>query len=320
SSTPIPAVQTSLMNTPYTEDGANYSSVKCSFIKPFPTVTGTLEYSVFISPGSVTPHVSFAGSNTIESPVSPSVTCSPSPYVPENQNVTCTCSTQSLGNPEGRLMWFRGNNFINTGNYGDTSLVMTPQTLTLSDHGNTIFRCGVDWIQAIQGKQYTASVGYGPPRPTLTVSAVEVTENQTVTFSCQADAGRPAPSVTLAKNGTELTNQSSPLSHSVSRARCEDAGVYTCIASNGMGPDTTDDVTLLVNVQKTTEENSKNIRYFEVVAGKPGAGVRSKSSWTPDLRAQARGVAAHTAQAVSNKPARAMENTRMSTTVHKESL
>ncbi|KAK7485504.1 hypothetical protein BaRGS_00023192, partial [Batillaria attramentaria] len=85
-------------------------------------------------------------------------------------------------------------------------------------------------------------------RPTLAVSSVEVSENMTVTFTCRADDGRPTPYVILAKrdNRTELTNQSSPLSHSVSRVRCQDAGVYTCTASNGMGPDTMDDVTLRV--------------------------------------------------------------------------
>ncbi|KAK7485533.1 hypothetical protein BaRGS_00023221, partial [Batillaria attramentaria] len=287
SSTAIPASQTSLTKTAYTEGGATYNSVTCSFNRAFPIVTGTYTYSVIISPGTVTPTVS--GSNTIESPVSPSVTCSPSPYVPENQTVTCTCNTQSLGNPEGRLMWFRGNDLINTGNYGDTTLVMTPQPLTRSDHGNTVFRCDAGWShsQVIRGEQYTASVGSHPSSstavyqylfpgplcftqswlrqplvlitnltgqetdidsPTLTVSPVEVSENMTVTFICRADDARPTPYVILAKrdNGTELTNQSSPLSHSVSRARCEDADVYTCTASNGMGPDMMDDVTLRV--------------------------------------------------------------------------
>ena len=98
-------------------------------------------------------------------PVRPSAptitTCSPNGTVPANTAVSCTCTTGSVGQPQGRLKWVKvaDGSRISVGGYGSTTLQMTPQTLTLSDHGVNKFRCDVDWVVNVTGEHFRASVG-----------------------------------------------------------------------------------------------------------------------------------------------------------------
>ncbi|KAK7477527.1 hypothetical protein BaRGS_00031212 [Batillaria attramentaria] len=119
----------------------------CSFSKRLPTDDGNYTYTVVVSPGNRERTV---GSVEIGAP-----------YVPgHNTSVVCTCNTRSVGRPEGRLRWFRGsgnNNPINSGNYGDTSLIMTPQTLTQADYDVTTFHCDVDWVETVSGGTHVKS-------------------------------------------------------------------------------------------------------------------------------------------------------------------
>ena len=87
-------------------------------------------------------------------------TCSPNGTVPANTAVSCTCTTSSVGQPQGRLKWVKvaDRSQISVGGYGSTTLPMTPQTLTLSDH-NVEFRCDVDWVEDVTGQSFRASVG-----------------------------------------------------------------------------------------------------------------------------------------------------------------
>ena len=97
-------------------------------------------------------------------PVRPSAptitTCSPNGTVPANTAVSCTCTTGSVGQPQGRLKWVKvtDGRQITVGSYGSTTLQMTPQTLTLSDH-DVKFRCDVDWVEDVTGQSFRASVG-----------------------------------------------------------------------------------------------------------------------------------------------------------------
>ncbi|KAK7477528.1 hypothetical protein BaRGS_00031213 [Batillaria attramentaria] len=255
--TTIPGVTLTL--TPDISDTSNTQNRTgtCTFSKRLPADDGNYTYTVAISPGNT----QRSGNVKIVRPMAPTVTCSPRPYVPENTKVSCTCNTENVGLPVGRLRWFRGSghsNPINIGTYGGRSLIMTKQTLTRSDHDVTTFRCDVQWAEFISGAHYTASVGYSPREFKLTVSASTVDEGQSVTFDCQAD-GRPTPTVTLVNrdSNTEIATESSPLSHIVSSARCEDAGVYTCSASNGIGPDQVETTTLLVNCRPRVSDDVK---------------------------------------------------------------
>ncbi|KAK7477532.1 hypothetical protein BaRGS_00031217 [Batillaria attramentaria] len=156
----IPNVTLTL--TPDPSDVSNIQDRRgtCSFSKRLPTDDGNYTYTVVVSPGNTE---RTAGSVEIVRPVMPRVSCCPSPYVPgQNTSVVCTCNTQSVGRPEGRLRWFRGsgnNNPINSGNYGDTNLIMTPQMVTFADFDVTTFRCDVDWIETVSGESYTARMG-----------------------------------------------------------------------------------------------------------------------------------------------------------------
>ena len=87
--------------------------------------------------------------------------CSPNGTVPANASVTCTCTASSVGQPQGRLKWVKvaDGSQITVGSYGTTTLKMTSQTLTLSDHDVNKFRCDVEWVEAVRGEGFRASVG-----------------------------------------------------------------------------------------------------------------------------------------------------------------
>ena len=94
-------------------------------------------------------------------PSAPTITTySPNGTVPANTAVSCTCTTSSVGQPQGRLKWVKvtDGSQITAGGYGSTTLQMTPQTLTLSDH-DVKFRCDVDWVEDVTGQLFRASVG-----------------------------------------------------------------------------------------------------------------------------------------------------------------
>ena len=94
-------------------------------------------------------------------PSAPTITsCSPNGTVPANTVVSCTSTASSVGQPQGRLKWVKvvDGSQITVGGYGSTTLQMTPQTLTLSDH-DVKFRCDVDWVEDVTGQSFRASVG-----------------------------------------------------------------------------------------------------------------------------------------------------------------
>ena len=94
-------------------------------------------------------------------PSAPTITtCSPNGTVPANTAVSCTCTTGSVGQPQGRLKWVKvaDGSQISVGGYGSTTLQMTPQTLMLGDH-DLKFRCDVDWVVNVTGEHFRASVG-----------------------------------------------------------------------------------------------------------------------------------------------------------------
>ena len=95
-------------------------------------------------------------------PVAPSLpTCDGGEYIPENTNVSCTCSTDNIGTPAGRLRWTKTGNpsiVLASGDYGRASLSVS-QTLQRDDHQSTQFLCSVDWASEFLGPPVTFDVG-----------------------------------------------------------------------------------------------------------------------------------------------------------------
>ncbi|KAK7477526.1 hypothetical protein BaRGS_00031211 [Batillaria attramentaria] len=173
--TVIPNVTLTLTPDPSNTNNTQNRNGTCSFSKRLPTDDGNYTYTVVVSPGN---RERTSGSVEIVRPVMPRVSCCTSHYVPgQSTSFVCTCNTQSVGRPEGRLRWFRGsgnNNLINTGNYGDTNLKMTPQMVTSADFDVTTFRCDVDWIETVSGENYTARMARHAVCPTAEVEESSV--------------------------------------------------------------------------------------------------------------------------------------------------
>ena len=69
--------------------------------------------------------------------------------------MSCTCNG-SVGQPAGRLMWFKDNAPVKLGTYNDVSLMLT-LAVNRSDDGD-VLRCDVDWVTRTEGSPYTLRV------------------------------------------------------------------------------------------------------------------------------------------------------------------
>ncbi|KAK7105895.1 uncharacterized protein [Littorina saxatilis] len=215
--------------------GYTPSSRVCNFTEALPTAVGVYTYSVTVNPGDVSMEASFTG----EHPSAPTMTgCSADDYIAENTAVSCTCRTVNVGQPAGRLVWFRGVDSVKFGNYGDDTLTVS-HTLTRADHDVTQFRCVVDWATNVQGESRTFKVGYKPERLSFKLGSgsqteVTVKENNTVLLTCEADSRPVADMTVVRQGGLEVNSSQSPLTFPLT-ASCTDTGTYLCSASNVIG-------------------------------------------------------------------------------------
>ncbi|XP_025103259.1 uncharacterized protein LOC112569634 [Pomacea canaliculata] len=217
-------------------------SGSCQFNTTLPTEEGLYGFLVLISPSGQ----HFAASDkwfTVEQPKSPTVSCSPYPYVLENTNVICTCRTTSLGQPAGYLRWIIANltnekiAVVQEEHTFVSKELQYTHHMTLSDHDRTWLRCDVIWgTSGSQGENYTARVGYGSKTPRLSLNGrgrhVTVMEGDKVQFRCESD-GRPAPNVSIYNNDNNsvIVRGSSLVVYTVI-ARCQDTATYSCAAKN----------------------------------------------------------------------------------------
>ncbi|XP_070182481.1 sialic acid-binding Ig-like lectin 10 isoform X2 [Littorina saxatilis] len=189
---------------------------------------------------------------SISRPSTPTITCTPSGRVTENNTVTCTCTTDNVGQPAGRLRWLRGSSDIIASSAPGGNKLELRQTLNRSDDG-VQFRCRLDWSDKSETSTvYNASVGYPPSTSELTISPsspsrpVTVSENSTVSFTCKATGGNPPSTMTLSDVTSTQRSGPSPLTFDLPAARCEHSGVYTCTGSNGYGQAVIDTASLHV--------------------------------------------------------------------------
>ncbi|XP_070201159.1 uncharacterized protein [Littorina saxatilis] len=245
------SVTPNLLPSPIDTNNTSDRAGSCDVILPFLIDTGAYDCSVAVSPGNTQ-----VSSDTFQivRPSQPVLSC-PSDPVPENSTVTCTCSTDNIGQPGGRLRLYTGtnNNFdteVISGAYDVSSLTMTWQ-VTRSDHDVRQFRCVNNWSVNVTAQDgFTVTVATSPSMVNLTLNSqsglLQVKENQSLTvgFICTA-SGAPPPNLLLTtEDGKEVARlrgiglvRQSRLLHtlSLSGARCEDSAVYTCTADNGVG-------------------------------------------------------------------------------------
>ena len=94
---------------------------------------------------------------------------------------------------------------------------------------------------------------------TLTVNNANTTttvnESDSISVNCTA-SGRPTAAIVLTKNGETVSSRPkgevtrddvAMLTNVMSRARCEDAGHYTCQVRNDVGQPDTHNITVFVN-------------------------------------------------------------------------
>ncbi|KAL8573049.1 hypothetical protein ACOMHN_010479 [Nucella lapillus] len=249
-----------LVLSPTASDTSNTAdrSGRCDVTMSIPVTSGTYPCNVTVNPGNTqTP----CGSFTITRPSPPTISC-PSGFIPENTPLTCTCNTSNIGQPGGRLRWYTGtgSNFsteVVSANYDVTTLEMT-RTVTRGDHGRK-FGCVNNWtVKVNAASDYTVSVGYRASDTKLTINGkttITVSEKETVALTCQS-RGRPAPELKLLQRDVELarynggqlslSEERSQLSHNTA-ARCDNTGIITCRASNGVGSAQDISVQLYVN-------------------------------------------------------------------------
>ncbi|KAK7499767.1 hypothetical protein BaRGS_00009108 [Batillaria attramentaria] len=146
--------------TPFiTTDGKQYYRGFYTYTWPVPSRDGHYVYFSEPYPGPRYSRLRAAEEFTIVSPSPPAHNCSSVRIIAELGHLTCTCSSLSMGQPPGRLIWYSGDVAVVTGEYGVSTLRATYDVDRQDDGKN--FMCQLDWAVS-----YNASVSdrvaYGP--------------------------------------------------------------------------------------------------------------------------------------------------------------
>ncbi|XP_070182380.1 uncharacterized protein, partial [Littorina saxatilis] len=196
-----PTLQPSPSDTSDTSDRTG----SCDVTLPLPSNSATYTCTVTVNPGNTQ-----SSSNNIQimRPPPPELSC-PSDPVPENSNVSCTCRTDNIGQPGGRLRWYTGTgNNVDTevvsGVYDVNSVTMT-WPVTRSDDVRK-FRCVNNWAVNITSvNDFIVTVVSPPSQPTIHAPSTGypfiAAVTQSATLTCDSSTpGRPAASYTWPVN------------------------------------------------------------------------------------------------------------------------
>ncbi|KAK7485542.1 hypothetical protein BaRGS_00023230, partial [Batillaria attramentaria] len=194
-----------LSNTSYTTTevpgDTDYRRGTCSVTADIPPTSGTYYYRIVVHPGG-TENVS--DPVTVDEPSTPTITsCSPDFWAPIGSQLMCTCNTNDIGQPTGRLQWVRNGSVVKSGNYGDNSLSTTQVTLTQGDDGSQ-FTCRVEWIQDKQSATHTVRVAWGPDNVNIPGSRTfdtDSTGSRDLSLSCDATDVNPSTNLTYSWTG-----------------------------------------------------------------------------------------------------------------------
>ncbi|XP_076445078.1 uncharacterized protein LOC143282992 [Babylonia areolata] len=97
---------------------------------------------------------------SVSIPSRPYHTCTDVSYIPETRGITCMCTADNLGVPEGRLIWSVGNVTVATGEYGVQQLLLPTDSMT-RDKDGMLAVCQLDWINP-QYAMLPWNIAYGP--------------------------------------------------------------------------------------------------------------------------------------------------------------
>ncbi|XP_076438269.1 uncharacterized protein LOC143277372 [Babylonia areolata] len=221
---------------------------RCDFPdRTLSATAGTYTYRVTVSPGQT---VKTDSSVVVETPATPSISCSPTGYVSEGRELTCTCSGD-VGRPAGRLQLFReSTNTFTPGQYGGNTL-QEKLTVSKADNGKKV-RCDVDWVTDITGQVFTIQVAYGPTRadlPDPPVYELHPTQsnNQPLTLTCSAVGVNPGATYSWSGSRCDGTTGSTC---SFVPTQGDNGGDISCTAVN-----------TITNVRKTSDTRTLRIHY-----------------------------------------------------------
>ncbi|KAL8560666.1 hypothetical protein ACOMHN_053326 [Nucella lapillus] len=233
-----------LVLSPNASDTSNTAdrSGRCDITISMPATSGTYSCSVSVNPGNTQ---TSCGSFTITRPSPPTISC-PSDFIPENTPLTCTCNTNNIGQPGGRLRWYTGTGSdvsteVVSASYDVPTLEMT-RPVTRADHGRK-FRCVNNWMVKVNAaSDYTASVACKPRSITAMPVPPKVNFiNKPVTLVFDLEAFPLPNKFTFKYLGSTQNSQPVPASIEL-RAECSNTYadfVVRCIVSVDKAKDST---------------------------------------------------------------------------------
>ncbi|XP_076438410.1 uncharacterized protein LOC143277461 isoform X2 [Babylonia areolata] len=228
--------------------GTSVRTGRCDFPdRTLSATAGTYTYRVTVSPGQT---VKTDSSVVVETPATPSISCSPTGYVSEGGELTCTCSGD-VGRPAGRLQLFwESTNTFTHGQYGGNTL-QEKLPVSKADNGKKV-RCDIDWITDITGADFTIQVAYGPTRadlPDPPVYELHPTQsnNQPLTLNCSAVG--VSPDATYSWSGSRCGGTTGSTCSFVP-TQGDNGGDISCTAVN-----------TITSVRKTSDTRTLRIHY-----------------------------------------------------------
>ncbi|XP_025102761.1 uncharacterized protein LOC112569243 isoform X2 [Pomacea canaliculata] len=191
-----------------------YAYGSCFYSLPLPMQNGIYNFDVIVFPGETNRN---AGNITVARPLQPpSINCSMFmfPFVMENGDLFCTCTTSDLGLPRGRLIGYYGGQRLNTSNFGSGYLSFEKRNLTRTDDGTSV-KCVVDWATQDTddlNTSFTLRIAYGPDAVVITgpdVFDINPSQVQSISLICKESV--VSPYVNYSWTGCPSGNPMSPI-------------------------------------------------------------------------------------------------------------